>query len=664
MGGQPKFLNPLVLHLQKMGLALKCPSCLNFYEKPMLLPCSHVVCNSCVSKPILFGSQCPECRQEYVEQDLRKAPYMENLVDIYRSLDATFSTHILQPVLCDPGKGSEPSMFSAQTHLRVGSTEGLVGNSQEGKSSGGPNIFLRKPRSVSPCSQTIVGDHEQLEAVDVEENHVIQLSSESPPYGLHKGIDHYGSDLGSGDDSIEKSPVKGSIKRTAGDLVADEVHGHCGPLAGGHSLSVKKQKQNISLPEKNQIDFNHTGYSKSMVSSGSRPHPVPQTDTTNSMYFICAFCQSWKITEYTGQMLHYANGNPVEGDEAACSNVIHVHRRCIEWAPQIYFKDDTVKNLNKELSRGAKLKCGHCGLKGAALGCYVKSCRKSFHVPCALNVPECRWDTEKYLMLCPDHSSYKFPSEKSRKHGDKTQAIPAQITQNESRSWEATAGGNKWVLCGSALSTDDKFMLVKFASMCGATVMKSWNPNVTHVIAATDANGACTRTLKVLMAILKGRWILKLDWIKACMEVMRPVNEEPYEVCQDNHGCCVGPKTGRLRALNNEPKLFSGLKFFLSGDFVPTYKEDLQDLIMAGGGTVLESKEQLMEQRCSAQPNLPRVLVVYNSDTMVGQDDLLQLFHRQAEAENLAAETGTESIAHTWLLDSIASCELQPFSQR
>lgn len=35
------------------------------------------------------------------------------------------------------------------------------------------------------------------------------------------------------------------------------------------------------------------------------------------------------------------------------------------------------------------------------------------------------------------------------------------------------------------------------------------------------------------------------------MEALHPVDEEPYEVTLDNHGCCDGPKTGRLRALNN-----------------------------------------------------------------------------------------------------------------
>lgn len=39
--------------------------------------------------------------------------------------------------------------------------------------------------------------------------------------------------------------------------------------------------------------------------------------------------------------------------------------------------------------------------------------------------------------------------------------------------------------------------------------------------------------------------------IKACMKAIHPVNEEPYEVILDNHGCSDGPKTGRLRALDN-----------------------------------------------------------------------------------------------------------------
>lgn len=39
--------------------------------------------------------------------------------------------------------------------------------------------------------------------------------------------------------------------------------------------------------------------------------------------------------------------------------------------------------------------------------------------------------------------------------------------------------------------------------------------------------------------------------IKACMEEVNPVEEEPYEINLDNQGCQGGPKAGRLGALAN-----------------------------------------------------------------------------------------------------------------
>lgn len=67
-------------------------------------------------------------------------------------------------------------------------------------------------------------------------------------------------------------------------------------------------------------------------------------------------------------------------------------------APQVYYKDDTIKNLKAEVTRGAKLKCTKCGIKGAALGCYVKSCRRSYHVTCAIEISKCRWDYVCYML--------------------------------------------------------------------------------------------------------------------------------------------------------------------------------------------------------------------------------------------------------------------------
>lgn len=68
-------------------------------------------------------------------------------------------------------------------------------------------------------------------------------------------------------------------------------------------------------------------------------------------------------------------------------------------APQVYFEDDTAKNLESEILRASKIKCTKCRRKGAALGCYSKSCRKSFHPRCAVDVPGCKWDDVRSLFI-------------------------------------------------------------------------------------------------------------------------------------------------------------------------------------------------------------------------------------------------------------------------
>lgn len=126
----------------------------------------------------------------------------------------------------------------------------------------------------------------------------------------------------------------------------------------------------------------------------------------------------------------------------------------------------------------------------------------------------------------------------------------------------------------------------EFTKMIGVPITKTWSPTVTHVIASTDKNGACKRTLKFLMAILDGKWILSVDCksnipslgkiisgvlmllklltslyqffffayiytgIKACMEAREPVDEEKYEITVDVHGISRCPRLGRLKEIN------------------------------------------------------------------------------------------------------------------
>lgn len=53
----------------------------------------------------------------------------------------------------------------------------------------------------------------------------------------------------------------------------------------------------------------------------------------------------------------------------------------------------------------------------------------------------------------------------------------------------------------------------EFQNLTGVTELKKWSSSVTHVIASIDENGTCRRTLKILMGILEGKWILFFFWI-------------------------------------------------------------------------------------------------------------------------------------------------------
>ncbi|XP_010275915.1 PREDICTED: protein BREAST CANCER SUSCEPTIBILITY 1 homolog [Nelumbo nucifera] len=394
----------------------------------------------------------------------------------------------------------------------------------------------------------------------------------------------------------------------------------------------------------------------------------------------CAFCHCSEDSEASGEMLHYFNGRPVAADYNGGSNVIHSHKNCTEWAPNIYFEDDTAINLEAELARSRRIKCCCCGIKGAALGCYEKSCRKSFHVPCAKLVQQCRWDTENFVILCPLHSSSKLPNEFSRPQGLKRKRSKRSILKGESHARQAEVvikhssttrqpwrhlGCSNWLICCSALTVAEKEIVSEFAKLAGVSVSKTWRSNVTHVIASTDENGACKRTFKVLMGILEGKWILKIDWIIACMKAMEPVDKEQYEINVDIHGVRDGPRLGRLRVLNKHPKLFNGFMFYFTGEFMPSYKGYLQDLVVAAGGTVLQRKPISRDQeRLLCGSSKSEIFIIYSVDLPDKCDPGKKTMicnRRRSDAEVLANSTGAKVASSAWILDSIAGCKCRNF---
>ncbi|ESQ55279.1 hypothetical protein EUTSA_v10024364mg [Eutrema salsugineum] len=376
--------------------------------------------------------------------------------------------------------------------------------------------------------------------------------------------------------------------------------------------------------------------------------------------FTCAFCQSSEDTEASGEMAHYHRGEPVSADFNGGSKVIHVHKNCAEWAPNVYFNNLNAVNLNVELTRSRRISCSGCGLKGAALGCYNKSCKNSFHVTCAKLIPECRWDNENFVMLCPLDASIKLPCEETRPKERKRKRTPKESLQSQPNNQVSETPDitelqskplhglpKKLVLCCSGLTNEEKIVISEFAELSGVTISRKWEPSVTHVIASINENGACKRTLKFMMGILEGKWILSIDWIKACLKNTKYVSEEPYEIYMDVHGIREGPYLGRQRAINKEPKLFNELKFYIMGDFELAYKGYLQDLIVAAGGTILR-------RRPISNDNEASTIVVFS----VEPSKKKSLTQRRSDGEALAKSARARAASSSWVLDSIAGCQI------
>lgn len=395
--------------------------------------------------------------------------------------------------------------------------------------------------------------------------------------------------------------------------------------------------------------------------------PSKPDNSKDSAEPVCVFCGASNHSQITGSMMHYnQQGTPLAGP-GDDGKIIHVHKHCAEWAPDVYFDEDDVRNLPAEAARGLKIKCFSCGKRGAALGCCIKRCRRSYHYPCARAL-SCKWDEERFIMLCPEHKAEKFPVKKnggrrasSRAAHNSSKEILSKLPERAGVGLFECIQSTKWVLCGSGLDAAGKNQLATFAKVTGATVSKAWSSNVTHVIAGTDLHGAARRTMKFLRAILEGKWIVKLEWLAACIEAGKPVSEETFEIGTDIHGAIEGPKQGRLLAAGKGPKLFGKLQFYFMPDFLSSYKADLQALVVAGGGGVLHRKPVTCVGDDAGGQR--KTIVVHNNEnpSSYKKADIGKLMSkRQAEAQELAAFVGANVVPHQWILDSIGSSKVQP----
>ncbi|NWW77522.1 BARD1 protein, partial [Climacteris rufus] len=132
-------------------------------------------------------------------------------------------------------------------------------------------------------------------------------------------------------------------------------------------------------------------------------------------------------------------------------------------------------------------------------------------------------------------------------------------------------------ILGSNLSAEQQKLLNKLATVLKAQRCTEFNSRVTHLVIP---DVPMPSTVKCMMAVLSGCWVLKFEWVQACLQSSAREQEEKFEI----QG---GPQRGRLNREQLLPKLFDGCYFYFLGSFKLHQKSDLMELVKAAGGQVL-----------------------------------------------------------------------------
>ncbi|KAJ1458418.1 hypothetical protein M885DRAFT_512831 [Pelagophyceae sp. CCMP2097] len=85
----------------------------------------------------------------------------------------------------------------------------------------------------------------------------------------------------------------------------------------------------------------------------------------------CALCKKRGDCADAGRLL------PVEEHSATW-----VHANCAVWSSEVYEVDRNLINVRQAISRSKTLRCTHCGLGGATMGCCGTNCNRNYHFRC------------------------------------------------------------------------------------------------------------------------------------------------------------------------------------------------------------------------------------------------------------------------------------------
>lgn len=210
----------------------------------------------------------------------------------------------------------------------------------------------------------------------------------------------------------------------------------------------------------------------------------------------------------------------------------------------------------------------------------------------------------------------------------------------------------KPVFLGSGLKKKMLEQILVFSYCVEGTLASDWNENVTHLVVQSE-NKITARTIKYLLAALKGIWIVDYSWITQSLLAESWLDESEFEVYGDTSFANGIPKLARESREEREKqgapfrKLFESQKFYFPfpDSLTLPSRGELEKLIKCGGGVLLDRA-----------PKRPDSL----EETMAASTHLIvdRAHCSEAQAKSLFISTARLPVHFAWVLDSISCMQL------
>ncbi|NXX73815.1 BARD1 protein, partial [Urocolius indicus] len=203
-------------------------------------------------------------------------------------------------------------------------------------------------------------------------------------------------------------------------------------------------------------------------------------------------------------------------------------------------------------------------------------------------------------------------------------------------------------ILGSNLSSKQQKLLNKLATVLKAQRCTEFNSRVTHLVIP---DVPMPSTVKCMMAVLTGCWVLKFEWVQACLQSTVREQEEKYEI----QG---GPQRARLNREQLLPKLFDGCYFYFLGSFNHHQKSDLVELVKAAGGQIL-----LRQPKPDSDVTQTINTVAYHAESTSDQRFCTQYIIYDASSKFKPEKTRQGKVwmaPSSWLIDCVMAFQLLP----